>query len=124
MPEYRTAWANYYIRFIQEYEAAGFPVWGLTVQNEPMAACNAGESCIYIAEEERDFVRDHLGPALHAAGMDDKKLIVWDHNRDLLFQKSCYHPERSGSFCICVGVGFTGMRPGPVVSPCLRMWAW
>ena len=87
LPEYRTAWANYYIRFIQEYEAAGFPVWGLTVQNEPMAV-QRWESCIYIAEEERDFVRDHLGPALHAAGMDDKKLIVWDHNRDLLFQRA------------------------------------
>lgn len=105
LPEYRTAWANYYIRFIQEYEAAGFPVWGLTVQNEPMAV-QRWESCIYTAEEERDFVRDHLGPALHAAGMDDKKLIVWDHNRDLLFQRAATILNDPEASAYVWGVGF------------------
>jgi glucosylceramidase len=39
------------------------------------------ESMIYTAEGETRFVGDHLGPALKAAGPQDKKLIVWDHNR-------------------------------------------
>ena len=30
-------WANHYVKFIQSYEALGIPVWGLSVQNEPMA---------------------------------------------------------------------------------------
>ncbi len=62
-PEYRQAWANYLVRYIQEYEKEGLPIWGLTVQNEPLAT-QVWDSCIYTAAEERDFVRDFIGPAL------------------------------------------------------------
>jgi glucosylceramidase len=87
LDEFKQSWANYYIKFIQEYEKRGMPVWGLTVQNEPMAK-QTWESCIYTAEEERDFVKKYLGPTLHKAGMGDKKLIAWDHNRDLIYQRA------------------------------------
>lgn len=86
-PAYAQAWANYYVKFIKTYEAKGIPVWGLTVQNEPMAK-QQWESCIYTAEEERDFVKKYLGPTLQKEGLGDKKLIVWDHNRDLLYQRA------------------------------------
>jgi glucosylceramidase len=85
-PECREAWAGCYVKFIEAYEAEGIPIWGLTVQNEP-AAVQRWDSCTYTAEEERDFVRDHLGPALHRAGRGDVKLMVWDHNRDLLYHR-------------------------------------
>lgn len=87
LPEFYDSWANYFVKFIQEYEKAGVPVWGLTVQNEPMAK-QTWESCIYTAEEERDFVKNHLGPALWKNNLKDKKLIVWDHNRDLVFHRA------------------------------------
>ena len=86
-PEYYQAWANYYPRFIEAYEKAGIPIWGLSVQNEPMAT-QTWESCIYTAEEERDFIKNHLGPTLQKHGMSAKKLIVWDHNRDQIFQRA------------------------------------
>ncbi|MBP6396872.1 MAG: glycoside hydrolase family 30 protein [Saprospiraceae bacterium] len=86
LPNFRQSWAQYYIKFIQAYEAKGVPVWGLTVQNEPMAK-QTWESCIYTAQEEADFIRDYLGPTLHKSGMKDKKLIAWDHNRDLIFHR-------------------------------------
>lgn len=87
LPQYRQNWANFYIKFIQEYEKRGIPVWGLTVQNEPMAK-QRWESCIYSAEDERDFIKGYLGPTLHKSGMADKKLIAWDHNRDLLVHRA------------------------------------
>ncbi len=86
LPKYYQAWANYYIRFIQEYKKAGIPIWGLTVQNEPLAV-QTWESCIYSAEEEKDFVKTYLGPALHGADMKDIKLMVWDHNRDVIYNR-------------------------------------
>jgi glucosylceramidase len=86
-PEHRDAWARCYVRFIQEYAAAGVPVWGVSVQNEP-AANQRWDSCLYSAEQERDFVRDHLGPALHAAGLGDVRIVVWDHNRDLMVERA------------------------------------
>lgn len=87
LPEYADAWANYYVKFIKTYEREGIPIWGLTVQNEPMAS-QTWESCIYTAQQERDFVKNHLGPTLAKAGLQGKKLIVWDHNRNLMFQRA------------------------------------
>ncbi|MEX6689018.1 glycoside hydrolase family 30 protein [Danxiaibacter flavus] len=86
-PEFRQAWANYYVKFIRTYEAKGIPVWGLSVQNEPMAK-QKWESCIYTAEDERDFIKGYLGPTLQKNGMGNKKLIAWDHNRDLVYQRA------------------------------------
>jgi glucosylceramidase len=86
-PEYRHAWARYYVRFVEEYEKEGVPIWGLTVQNEPMAT-QTWESCLFTGEEERDFVHDHLGPALERAGLQRLKLMVWDHNRGILYQRA------------------------------------
>lgn len=86
-PEYRAAWAHYVCRYIEEYAKEGIDFWGLTVQNEPLAA-QQWESCLFTAEEERDFVRDHLGPTLRDSGLGGTRLIVWDHNRDLIFQRA------------------------------------
>ena len=85
--EYYQPWANYYAKFIKAYENEGIPIWGLSIQNEPMAA-QRWESCIYSAEEERDFLKNYLGPTLKKEGLGDKKIIVWDHNRDLLFERA------------------------------------
>lgn len=87
LPAFHQSWANYYVKFIQAYEKEGMPVWGLTVQNEPMAT-QRWESCIYTAEEEKDFIKNFLGPTLHKNGMASKKLIGWDHNRDLIYQRA------------------------------------
>ena len=62
-PEFYDAWARYYVKFIKAYAKAGVPIWGVTVQNEPMAV-QPWESCLYTAEEERDFVKNYLGPTL------------------------------------------------------------
>lgn len=87
LPQYRQAWAKCYVRFIQEYAAEGVPIWAVSVQNEP-AATQSWDSCIYSAEEERDFVRDYLGPELAQAGLSHIKIVIWDHNRDLLLQRA------------------------------------
>lgn len=86
-PEFHQSWANYFAKFIKAYEAEGLPVWGLTVQNEPMAR-QTWESCIFTAEEERDFIKQFLGPTLAKEGLGEKKIIAWDHNRDLMYQRA------------------------------------
>ena len=86
-PEFYQSWADYYIRFLQEYKNEGIEFWGLTVQNEPMAV-QTWESCIYTAEDERDFVKKYLGPTLAKSPFPDTKLIIWDHNRGLMYQRA------------------------------------
>ncbi|HEY4935612.1 MAG TPA: glycosyl hydrolase, partial [Puia sp.] len=85
LPQFRQSWANYFVKFINAYQKEGIPVWGLTLQNEPMAK-QTWESCYFSAEDERDFIKTYLGPTLVKQGMADKKLLAWDHNRDLIYQ--------------------------------------
>ena len=87
LPEFRQPWADHYVKFIEAYQKRGIPIWGLSVQNEEMAT-QKWESCLYTAEEERDFIKGYLGPTLQKGGLGDKKLIAWDHNRDLLYQRA------------------------------------
>ena len=87
LPQYANAWARCFVRFIRAYEAEGVPVWGVSVQNEP-AATQTWDSCRYSAEEERDFVRDHLGPELERAGLGHIKIVIWDHNRDEMVERA------------------------------------
>jgi glucosylceramidase len=86
-PEFYQSWATYYAKFIKSFEKEGIPVWGISVQNEPMAT-QTWESCIYYAEDERDFLKNFLGPTMEKEGLSEKKIIVWDHNRDLILQRA------------------------------------
>jgi glucosylceramidase len=86
LPEFAQSWAKYYARFIKEYEKEGIPIWGLTIQNEPMAK-QRWESCIYTPEAERDFLKNFLGPTLENEGLGSKKIIIWDHNRGDMLEK-------------------------------------
>jgi len=98
-------WANHYVKFIKAYQSQGIPVWGLSVQNEPMAT-QSWESCIFTAEEERDFIKNFLGPTLQKNGLGDKKLIAWDHNRDLIYQRASILLEDPEAAKYIWGIGF------------------
>ena len=105
LPEYNDAWALYYTKFIKAYAQQGIPTWAISVQNEPMAT-QTWESCIYTAEEEAAFLKNHLGPTMHKEGHKDVKIVVWDHNRDLIYQRALsYFRDQDVSKYIW-GIGF------------------
>jgi len=85
--EYKEAWALYYAKYIKAYAQEGIDIWAITVQNEPKAV-QRWDSCIYTAEEERDFVRDYLGPILEKEGLGHIKIIIWDHNKERVFERA------------------------------------
>lgn len=87
LPEYRELWARYFCRYIREYRSEGIPLWGVTVQNEPEAV-QTWDSCIYTPEQERDFVRDCLGPALEREGLGEVNILIHDQWRDRLYERS------------------------------------
>jgi glucosylceramidase len=87
LPEYRDTWARFFMKFIREYEKEGIPIWGVSVQNEPLAT-QTWDSCIFSAEAEADFIANHLGPLLQKEGLGDTKILIWDHNRDLLYDRA------------------------------------
>lgn len=109
-PDYYQSWANYYVKFIDAYQREGIPIWGLSIQNEPMAT-QKWESCIYSAEEERDFLKNYLGPTLKRQGLSGKKVIVWDHNRDLIFQRASTMLSDPQAAKFVWGIGYHWYEP-------------
>jgi glucosylceramidase len=85
LPKYDDIWANYFVKFIRAYEKAGIDIFSVTVQNEPMAV-QRWDSCIYEAEDEARFVKV-LGKTFEKEKLD-QKIYIWDHNRDLMFDRT------------------------------------
>lgn len=85
--EYREFWADYICRYIREYEALGFPVSRITVQNEPDAV-QTWDSCSFNPEEEKEFLRYYLYKALAKNGLSHIKINIWDHNKERLFERA------------------------------------
>ncbi|MBQ5718963.1 MAG: glucosylceramidase [Alistipes sp.] len=77
-PKYYADYAEYFVRWVGEMEAEGIPIYAITVQNEPL---NRGNSMsLYMGwEQQRDFIRDHLGPEFERNGID-AKIWLFDHN--------------------------------------------
>lgn len=84
--EYYGLWADYFVKFIQEYRSRGVNLTAVTVQNEP-AAVQTWDSCIYSASEEAEFAVKYLGPKLREAGLSDIDIYVWDHNKEILYDR-------------------------------------
>ncbi len=81
------SWASMLARYVQEYRAEGVPIAAMSVQNEPMAQ-QKWESCLFTAQEELEFARDYLRPALDAAGFGNVKILAWDHNKDRVLDRA------------------------------------
>jgi len=87
LPEYRETWAKYFTKFIKAYDQEGIDIWGISVQNEPEAV-QTWDSCIYSPEEERDFIKYYLGPIMGRADLEDVKILICDHNRDIIVKRA------------------------------------
>jgi len=87
LDKYKDVWANYYLKFMEHYANQGIHIFALTVQNEP-AAKQIWDSCLYTAEEEKNFVKNHLGPKLKESAFKNVKLLIWDHNRDIMVDRA------------------------------------
>lgn len=87
-PEYRKIWADYICRYIREYRKRGYQVKCISLQNEPKAV-QAWDSCIYTAQQEKEFLRDYMWPALQENDLSDVEVFIWDHNKERVFERAC-----------------------------------
>jgi glucosylceramidase len=80
-PESFPAFASYLVKTIQGYQAAGVPVWALSVQNEPLYGPPTYSGMQMLADEQAKFFGEALAPALAAAHLTPK-VMAYDHNWD------------------------------------------
>lgn len=78
--EYHYSYAKYFVKYIQSMKAEGITIDALTIQNEPLHPGN-NPSLLMLADQQRDFIKDALGPAFSTAGIKTK-IILYDHNLD------------------------------------------
>lgn len=84
--EYKELWAKYFVKYLKELKKRNIDVGIVSIQNEPQAV-QTWDSCIWTAEEESEFAVKFLKKALVEGGFADTKILVWDHNRDLLWER-------------------------------------
>ncbi|KFV63808.1 Glucosylceramidase, partial [Dryobates pubescens] len=81
--KYHKTWANYFIKFLDEYAKHNVTFWAVTAQNEPLAALLTPPqfpTIAFTAVSQRDFVVHDLGPAL-ARSAHRTRLIIMDDQR-------------------------------------------
>ncbi len=127
-PEWYPTYAQYFVKFIKAYEAEGIPLYAVTIQNEPGVDRNLEKdkkwwypSCRWTGEQERDFIRDHLAPALKEAGLATK-IWCYDHNYNVTPTADGDDPglgyprailSDSKTFPLVAGVAFHGYAGKP-----------
>ena len=86
LPEHYPAYAEYFVKFIRAYEAEGIPIHAVTVQNEPGVDRSVEDdpkwfypSCKWTGKQERDFIKNHLGPAFERHNITTE-IWSYDHN--------------------------------------------
>ncbi len=76
-------YSRYFLKFLEAYQSEGVNIDAVTIQNEVDAEQDGHmPACLWAQEEEMEFVRQHLGPALRQAGRNTK-IWVLDHNYNL-----------------------------------------
>lgn len=79
-PEFYSVYAQYFVKYIQAMKQEGIIIDGITVQNEPLNSNNT-PSMPMLPNEQKDFIKNNLGPAFQAVNIKTK-IILFDHNLD------------------------------------------
>lgn len=95
-PEFYNVYAKYFVKYIQAMKAEGITIDAITPQNEPLHPGN-NPSMLMLAQQQADFIKNHLGPEFKAANLNTK-IVAYDHN--------CNKPEYP-----IVVLGDTGANP-------------
>lgn len=105
LEEYYERWAEIIAKYLEEYGKHGINVTRVTIQNEPKAA-QVWDSCIFTAEEEKNFACNYLKKVLVRHGLEQVKINIWDHNKERVYDRAVATiGEEEASECID-GVAF------------------
>lgn len=87
LPQYRQAYADYLLRYLQAWRAEGVEIWAMTPVNEPQGNDGGWESMDFGPEVEADFIANYMAPTLAKNGFEHIKILGFDQN---IFEMSPY----------------------------------
>ncbi|XP_072934604.1 lysosomal acid glucosylceramidase-like isoform X2 [Epargyreus clarus] len=82
--EFYQTYADYHLKFIEKYEAAGVPVWGITTTNEPInGVFNLAKfnTLGWDIENMGEWIVNNLGPTIRNSTYKDVKIFTGDDQR-------------------------------------------
>ncbi|WP_105305103.1 glycoside hydrolase family 30 protein [Anaerolactibacter massiliensis] len=79
LPAKYQAYANYLLKWIQNYENRGVDIYAITPNNEPDHASYDWPAMPMTHTEAQNLVANYIYPTLRNAGIDSK-IICWDHS--------------------------------------------
>ncbi|MDP1973983.1 MAG: glycoside hydrolase family 30 beta sandwich domain-containing protein, partial [Sediminibacterium sp.] len=80
LSKYYHVYANYFVKYLQQMKLKGISIDAITIQNEPQHGGN-NPSMLMSANQQADFIKNHLGPLFEKNGIKTK-IVIWDHNCD------------------------------------------
>ncbi|MDQ0114538.1 glycoside hydrolase family 30 protein [Paenibacillus harenae] len=80
-PEYYSAYASYFVRYIEAYAANGLAIYAVTPQNEALYSPVHYPGMIMLPEAQSDFIKNHLKPQFVKHQLNTK-ILCYDHNWD------------------------------------------
>ena len=97
---YERFYADYLIKYLDQYKNQGVTIWAITPVNEPHGNNGQWESMQFSAESQNEFIKHHLGPALHQSDHSDVKILMYDHNRSDLeyWAQVLYNDEETSRY--------------------------
>ncbi len=83
--DYASNYALYLTKYVLEMKKQNIDITYMSIQNEPQAV-QTWESCIYSEEQEARLALI-LKDTLNNNELNDIKLLLWDHNRDIIKER-------------------------------------
>jgi glucosylceramidase len=80
-PANETAFANYFVKYLQAYQTAGVPIDYISLQNEPLNITTSYPSMGMSDTTQLALLQGYVLPALTTANLSTK-VFVYDHNWD------------------------------------------
>nr|CAD7402012.1 unnamed protein product [Timema poppensis] len=121
LEKYYQTWADYYVKYFDAYKNENISFWGLSAQNEPTQAYNNPSwifSMGWSAEQQRDWIAEHLGPTLQRGGYGDLELMTLDDNRMWLpgWVETVLENETTNSYVSGIGLHwYTDESTDPII---------
>jgi glucosylceramidase len=81
LPTMYTPFANYFVKYIQAYKAAGVDIDYISLQNEPLFEPSNYPGMLMDGNTQTVVLRDYVLPALQTNNLSTK-VLVYDHNWD------------------------------------------
>ncbi|WP_165861424.1 carbohydrate-binding protein [Paenibacillus paeoniae] len=86
--------ATYFANFVDAYNSKGLPIYAVTPQNEPRWASTGYPGMYMTPQEQANFVKNNLGPALSGKNV---KIFAFDHNWDIDYFLPEYYTDAAAT---------------------------